>query len=59
MNGASDSRYFSRVCDHCVRFVPIFIDKQQYASVHAVDENINLDQLPKAVDFYKYFIEHV
>ena len=59
MNGASDSRYFSRVCDHCVRFVPVYIDKQQYASVHAIDENINLDQLPKAVDFYKYFIEHI
>ena len=59
MNGASDSRYFSRVCDHCVRFVPFKISKQQYNSVHAIDENVDMDQLPKAVDFYRYFIEHV
>ena len=59
MNGASDSRYFSRVCDHCVRFVPIHIDDQQYNSVHGIDENVSTATLPQAVDFYKYFIQNV
>ena len=59
MNGASDSRYFSRVCDHCVRFVPIHINDQQYNSVHAIDENVDIDTLPQAVDFYRYFIQNV
>ena len=59
MNGASDSRYFSRVCDHCVRFVPIHITDQQYASVHAIDENVSIDALPPAVDFSRYFIQNV
>lgn len=59
MNGASDSRYFSRVCDHCVRFVPFHISKQQYESVHGIDENVSVDCLPPAVDFYRYFIQNV
>lgn len=59
MNGASDSRYFSRVCDNCVRFVPFNINNQQYASVHAIDENVDVACLPPAVDFYKYFIQNV
>jgi carboxypeptidase PM20D1 len=59
MNGASDSRYFSRVCENCVRFVPFNINTQQYNSVHGIDENVSIDCLPAAVDFYRYFIEHV
>ncbi len=59
MNGASDSRYFTRVCDNCLRFVPFNIDNQQYASVHGIDENVNIDCLPQAVDFYKYVIKEV
>ena len=59
MNGASDSRYFSRVCDNCLRFVPINIDNQQLNSVHGIDENVFIDSLPDAVDFYKYIIKEV
>ncbi len=59
MNGASDSRYFTRVCDNCLRFVPFNIDNQQYGSVHGIDENVNIDCLPPAVDFYKYVIKEV
>ena len=36
-----------------IRFAPIDIDQQQYASVHAENENISLGKLPLAVDFYK------
>lgn len=59
MNGASDSRYFSRVCDNCLRFVPLNIDNQQLNSVHGIDENVFIDSLPDAVDFYKYVIKEV
>lgn len=59
MNGASDSRYFNRVCDHCLRFVPFNIDNQQFASVHGIDENVFIDTLPEAVDFYRYVIKEV
>ena len=59
MNGASDSRYFTRVCDNCLRFVPFKIDNQQYGSVHGIDENVDIDTLAPAVDFYKYVIKEV
>lgn len=57
MNGASDGRFFTRVCENCLRFVPFVIDNQQYASVHGIDENVSIDCLPAAVDFYKYVIK--
>lgn len=41
-----------------IRFAPIDIDKQQYASVHGEDENISVDKLHLAVDFYKNLLEH-
>ncbi|MBQ9795026.1 MAG: M20/M25/M40 family metallo-hydrolase [Clostridia bacterium] len=54
--GASDCRYFGALSENCLRFVPFFIDKQQYGSVHGEDENVSLSCLPKAVDFYRYVI---
>ena len=54
--GASDCRYLSVLSENCLRFVPFYIDKQQYGSVHGEDENVNLSCLPKAVDFYCYVI---
>jgi carboxypeptidase PM20D1 len=59
MNGATDSRYFNRVCKNCLRFVPFRIDNQQLNSVHGIDENVDIDTLPIAVDFYKYVIKEV
>ncbi|MEE1320430.1 MAG: hypothetical protein UHM85_02705, partial [Acutalibacteraceae bacterium] len=57
MNAATDSRYFCRVCDSCLRFVPFKIDKQQLDSVHGIDENVDVATLAPAVDFYKYVIK--
>jgi carboxypeptidase PM20D1 len=59
MNAATDSRYFNRVCDNCIRFVPFKIDKQQLDSVHGIDENVDVATLAPAVDFYKYVIKEV
>ncbi|MBR5322185.1 MAG: M20/M25/M40 family metallo-hydrolase [Clostridia bacterium] len=56
MTGASDSRYFSRVCDNCIRFSPFTINNEQLDSVHAVNENLDLDCLAPAVDFYRLII---
>ncbi len=54
MNAASDSRFMSRVCDNCLRFAPFSIDAKQLASVHGIDENVDVETLAPAVDFYKY-----
>ncbi len=59
MTGASDSRFFSRVCDNCLRFAPFTISDSQLESIHGVNENIDLDTLVPAVEFYKYIIKEV
>ncbi len=56
MMAASDSRYMSRVSDNCFRFAPFRIDNDQMSRVHGIDENVNLDTLAPAVDFYRYVL---
>lgn len=53
MTGGTDAKYYSKVCDNCIRFAPLYINSQQYGSIHGLDENINQGVLPKGVDFYK------
>jgi len=53
MTGGTDAKYYGSVCDHCLRFAPIEINNQQYASIHSVNENLHASALAPAVDFYK------
>lgn len=57
MAGASDSRFMSRVCDNCIRFAPFKISQEQMNSVHGIDENLDIDTLGPAVEFYKFIIK--
>jgi carboxypeptidase PM20D1 len=59
MTGASDSRYMGRICDTCIRFAPIPITEAQMASIHGIDENVDLSALAPAVDFYKFILAEV
>lgn len=54
MTGASDARYFSRVSDCCLRFVPFRISDEQLAGIHGLNESVDLSALVPAVNFYKY-----
>lgn len=58
MTGGTDAKYYKDVCDDCVRFAPLYITKQQHQSIHGLNENINIEVLPKAVDFYKAVIKN-
>jgi carboxypeptidase PM20D1 len=57
MAAASDCRYMGRVSDCCLRFVPFKITNEQMASVHGVDENLDISALAPAVDFYKILMQ--
>lgn len=59
MTGASDSRYFSRVCRNCIRFAPFTISEEQLESIHGINENVDVTALAPAVDFYKFIIREV
>ena len=55
----TDARHFSNFSDAVIRFAPIDIDKQQYTSVHGENENISVDKLHLAVDFYKRLLKNI
>ena len=59
MTGASDARFFDRVCDQCIRFLPFEIDGRQMDSIHGIDENLDLSTLEPAVRYYRFMMKEV
>lgn len=57
MTGGTDAKFYKDICPNCIRFAPLYIDEQQYGSVHGLNENIFQGALPHGVDFYKAVIE--
>jgi len=57
VTGGTDSRFFTPVCDNCIRFSPIMSDAEQMKGMHGLNENIYTAVLPKAVDYYKELIK--
>ena len=57
MTGGTDAKFYKDICPNCIRFAPLYIDRQQYGSVHGLNENIYRGTLPMGVDFYKGVIE--
>ena len=53
----TDARHFSDLSDVVIRFAPIDINSQQYASVHNGNENIGMDAVARAVEFYKNLLK--
>ena len=56
MTGGTDAKYYRELSDNCLRFAPLYINEQQYASIHGLNENISQGALPMGVDFYKEMI---
>ena len=57
MTGGTDAKFYRDLSDNCLRFAPLYINGQQYASIHGLNENISQGALPLGVDFYKKMIE--
>ena len=58
MTGGTDAKFYRDLTDNALRFAPLYIDKQQYGSIHALNENIFQGALTPAVDFYKVMIKN-
>lgn len=54
----TDGRHLSDICDCVIRFAPITMNDQQFASVHSENENISIESIGDAVAFYRYFVEN-
>lgn len=57
LTAGTDARHFSSIADSILRFAPIDLSKQQFASVHGDNENITLENISECVLFYKDFIK--
>ena len=56
MTGATDARNYQRICDSVVRFAPVVYGPEQMKGMHGLNENIEYNCLPGAVDFYQNLI---
>lgn len=54
----TDARTLTDICPCVLRFAPITLSKQQLASVHSENENIDLTSIAEAVAFYKHFVRN-
>ena len=57
MTGATDSRFYQKICDNVVRFAPVIYGPEQMKGMHGVNENIEYNCLPVAVDYYRNLIK--
>ena len=57
MLAGTDARHYTKICDCVLRFVPLTLSDAQQKSAHAIDENINISSLSRAVSFYVDFIK--
>lgn len=54
----TDARTLTDVCECVLRFAPIKLSAQQLGSVHAENENIDIDSVANCVAFYKHFVKN-
>src|SRR3954451_16057127 len=57
--GATDSRHFTRICDHVYRFVPFEMNAAQRQAIHSYDEHLGVDAFLAGIDWYRRLIERL
>lgn len=57
MLAGTDSRHYTKICKCVLRFVPLTMSEEQQKSAHAVNENLNVDSLARAVTYYVELIK--
>ena len=53
LTAGTDARRFTDIADHILRFAPIDLNKKQFATIHAADEHIGIENIGQCVVFYK------
>lgn len=56
LTAGTDARRFTDVADNILRFAPIDLNKKQFATIHAADEHIDMENIGQCVVFYKDLI---
>jgi carboxypeptidase PM20D1 len=59
MMGATDSRFFTRICQRVYRFAPFRMSKAQRESIHGYDEHLGVADLLDGIAWYQRLIEGI
>ena len=54
----TDARHLCGISKCVIRFAPIEMNDQQFASVHSENENISLESIANCVVFYKHYLKN-
>ncbi len=57
LTAGTDARRFTGLADSILRFAPIDLSREQFASIHSKNENITIENIGQCVLFYKDFIQ--
>lgn len=57
MMAATDSRFFTEICDRVYRFTPFRMTKAQRESIHSYDEHLGVDAFLDGIDWYRRLLE--
>lgn len=57
MMAATDSRFFTGICDRVYRFAPFRMTKAQRESIHSFDEHLGVDDFVDGIRWYRRLIE--
>jgi carboxypeptidase PM20D1 len=55
--GATDARYYTRISDTVLRFLPFRMNADELTGFHGIDERVRLTDAESAVRFYRRLIE--
>lgn len=59
MMAATDSRFFTAICERVYRFAPFRMTRAQRAAIHAADERLGIDAYLDGVGWYRRLIERL
>ena len=59
LTAGTDARRFSDIADSILRFAPIDLNKQQFASIHSKNEHISIENIGQCVLFFKNFVQKI
>ncbi|MDP2772994.1 MAG: M20 family peptidase [Nocardioides sp.] len=59
MMAATDSRFFTGICERVYRFAPFRMTKAQRQAIHSYDEHLGVDAFVDGVRWYQRLIERV
>ena len=59
LTAGTDARRLTDVADNILRFAPIDLSEKQFATIHAADEHIGIENIGQCVVFYKDLIGRI